>query len=37
MSEKGGSGRIIGFLVFVAIIVLVNVLSYVFEWGWYFY
>ena len=35
--EGGGSGKIIGFLVFVGIIVLINVLSYFFDWGWYFY
>ena len=26
-----------GFVVFIGIIVLLNVLSYMFNWGWYFY
>jgi hypothetical protein len=34
--NRGGSG-IVGFLFFIGIIVLLNVLSYVFNWGWYFY
>jgi hypothetical protein len=33
---RGGSG-IIGFLVFIGIIVLLNVLSYAFNWGYMFY
>jgi len=34
---KKGSGKIIGILVFIGIIVLLNVLSYLFGWGWVFY
>ena len=26
-----------GFVVFIGIIVLLNVLSYLFNWGWFFY
>jgi hypothetical protein len=38
MSEgQGAGGGIVGTLGFVGIIVLLNVLSYVFNWGWYFY
>ena len=32
-----GGGGIIGFLVFIGIILLLNGLSYVFNWGWVFY
>lgn len=33
-----GNGKGIGgFVVFIGIIVLLNVLSYLFNWGWFFY
>lgn len=34
---KKGTGKIIGIAGFIGIIVLLNVLSYVFDWGWTFY
>lgn len=33
---KGGSG-ILGFVIFIGIILLLNGLSYLFSWGWIFY
>ena len=36
MSQNGGGG-VLGFLGFIAIIILLNVLSWAFNWGWYFY
>ena len=36
MSDRGGGG-IIGFLGFVAILAILNGLSYAFNWGWYFW
>jgi len=36
--EGGGVvGSILGILGFIGVIVLLNVLSYVFNWGWVFY
>jgi hypothetical protein len=32
-----GAGKVVGALGFIGIIVLLNVLSYAFNWGWYFY
>lgn len=32
-----GAGKLVGGLGFVGIIVLLNVLSYMFNWGWFFY
>lgn len=37
MSDEGGGGGVIGILVSVGFIILLNVLSYAFNWGWYFY
>ncbi len=38
MSEgQSAGGGIIGLVGFIGIIVLLNVLSYVFNWGWVFY
>ncbi len=38
MSEGGGGGgRLMGILGFVGLIILLNVLSQVFDWGYYFY
>jgi len=37
MSDDEGGGGIAGILVTVGILALVNGLSYVFGWGWYFY
>ena len=34
MSKGGGMG---GFLFFIGILLLVNLLSYLFNWGWFFY
>ena len=36
MAERGGGG-IIGGLIFIGILILVNVLSYVFNWGFWLY
>jgi hypothetical protein len=33
----GGGGRLFGILGFIGIIIALNVLSMVFDWGWYFY
>ena len=35
MNGKGGG--LLGIVFFIGIIVLLNVLSYVFNWGWMFY
>ncbi|QDU92778.1 hypothetical protein Pla8534_05270 [Lignipirellula cremea] len=32
-----GGGRIMGFVVMIGIVLLLNVLSYFFGWGYYFY
>lgn len=32
-----GGGRVPGWLITIGIIVVLNVLSYFFNWGWYFY
>ena len=32
-----GAGKVVGALGFIGIIVLLNALSYVFDWGWIFY
>lgn len=39
MSEGGGGigGRLLGLLGFIGILVLLNVLSMAFDWGYYFY
>jgi hypothetical protein len=36
MAEGGGS-RYGGWLISIAIIVILNILSHVFDWGWTFY
>lgn len=37
MSDNEGGSGIMRFLVFIGIIVVLNVLSMVFNWGYYFY
>jgi hypothetical protein len=37
MAGRGGGGRLLGILGFIGLIVLLNVLSMAFDWGYYFY
>ena len=34
---KQGGSRVAGWLIFIAILVVLNILSAVFDWGWWFY
>lgn len=35
--ERQGGGKAVGILIFIGILVALNILSYVFDWGWIFY
>ena len=37
MSQNSVGGSILGIVGFIGLIILLNALSYFFNWGWYFY